>query len=125
MLQVYLLYFNTEIMKIQAEVLQLNATKDNFDNEINTVLQSTGYDFYDYSDEIAILVDDQGFFKPNNPVFEIVSEFGDRTQLAGRLLFVRNIENEFSVDIGSIKYEDIFNLRTNLQIQLIGVTKGE
>ena len=125
MLQVYLLYFNTEIMKIQAEVLQLNATKDNFDNEINTVLQSTGYDFYDYSDEITILVDDQGFFKPNNPVFEIVSEFGDRTQLAGRLLFVRNIENEFSVDIGSIKYEDIFNLRTNLQIQLIGVTKGE
>ena len=125
MLQVYLLYFNTEIMKIQAEVLQLNATKDNFDNEINTVLQSTGYDFYDYSDEITILVDDQGFFKPNNPVFEIVSELGDRTQLAGRLLFVRNIENEFSVDIGSIKYEDIFNLRTNLQIQLIGVTKGE
>ena len=125
MLQVYLLYFDTEIMKIQAEVLQLNGTQGNFDNEINTVLQSTGYDFYDYSDEITILVDDQGFFKPNNPVFEIVSEFGDRTQLAGRLLFVRNIENEFSVDIGSIKYEDIFNLRTNLQIQLIGVTKGE
>ena len=125
MLQVYLLYFDTEIMKIQAEVLKLNATQDNLDNEITTVLQSTGYDFYDYSDEITILVDDQGFFKPNNPVFEIVSEFGDRTQLAGRLLFVRNIENEFSVDIGSIKYEDIFNLRTNLQIQLIGVTKGE
>ena len=125
MLQVYLLYFDTEIMKIQAEVLQLNTTGDNLENEITTVLHSTGYDFYDYSDEISILVDDQGFFKPNNPVFEIVSEFGDRTQLAGRLLFVRNIENEFSVDIGSIKYEDIFNLRTNLQIQLIGVTKGE
>ena len=125
MLQVYLLYFDTEIMKIQAEVLQLNATQDNLDNEITNVLHSTGYDFYDYSDEISILVDDQGFFKPNNPVFEIVSEFGDRAQLAGRLLFVRNIENEHSTDIGSIKYEDIFNLRINLQIQLIGVTKGE
>ena len=125
MLQVYLLYFDTEIMKIQAEVLQLNGTQGNFDNEINRALQSTGYDFYDYSDEITILVDDQGFFKPNNPVFEIVSEFGDRTQLAGRLLFVRNIENEFSVDIGSIKYEDIFKLRTNLQIKLIGMTRGE
>ena len=112
-------------MKIQAEVLQLNGIQGDFDNEINRALQSTGYDFYDYSDEITILVDDQGFFKPNNPVFEIVSEFGDSTQLAGRLLFVRNIENEFSVDIGSINYEDIFNLRTNLQIQLIGVTKGE
>ena len=126
MLQVYLLYFDTEIMKIQAEVLQLhNKTSDTLDKELKKILQAEGYDFYDYSDEISILVDDQGFFKPNNPVFEIVSEFGDRTQLAGRLLFVRNIENEFSVDIGSIKYEDIFNLRTNLQIQLIGVTKGE
>lgn len=103
----------------------LNTTGDNLEDEITTVLQSIGYDFYDYSDGINILVDDQCFFKPNNLVFEIVSEFGDSAQLAGRLLFVRNIENEFSVDIGAIKYEDIFNLRTNLQIQLIGVTKGE
>lgn len=126
MLQVYLLYFDTEIMKIQAEVLQLhNETSDTLDMELKKTLQADGYDFYDYSDEISILVDDQGFFKPNNPVFEIASEFGDCTQLAGRLLFVRNIENEFSVDIESIKYEDIFNLRTQLQIQLIGVTKGE
>ena len=126
MLQVYLLYFDSEIMKIRAEVLQLsNETNDILDKELQKALQSSSYDFYDYSDEITILVDDLGFFKPNNPVFEIVSEFGDRAQLAGRLLFVRNIENEFSVDIGSITYEDIFNLRTNLQIQLIGVTKGE
>ena len=126
MLQVYLLYFDSEIMKIQAEVLQIhNETSDILDEEINRTLQADGYDFYDYSDEISILVDDQGLFKPNNPVFEIVSEFGDRAKLAGRLLFVRNIDNEFSVDIGSIKYEDIFNLRTQLQIQLIGVTKGE
>jgi len=113
-------------MKIQAEILQLhNETSDTLDMELKKTLQADGYDFYDYSDEISILVDNQGLFKPNNPVFEIVSEFSDRTQLAGRLLFVRNFENEFSVDIGSIKYEDIFNLRTNLQIQLIGVTKGE
>lgn len=52
-------------------------------------------------------------------------EFGDSIQLAGRLLFVRNIENEFSVDIGLIKHEDIFNQRTNLQVQLLGVIKGE
>lgn len=125
MIQVYLLYFDTEIMKIRAEVLQLNAGLNNLDNEITALLQSTGYDVHDYSDEIAILVDDQGFFKTGNPVFEIISGFGDCTRLAGRLLFVRNIENEYSVDIDSIKYEDIFRLRTSLQIQLIGLTKGE
>ena len=123
-MQGYLLYFDTEIMKIQAEVLQLSATHNNLDHEITRLLQSSGYEFYDYSDEIAIIVDDRGFDKMNNPVFEIVSAFGDKVQLAGRLLFVRNIENEFSTDIGSIKYEDIFNLRLNLDIKLIGMTKG-
>ncbi|MFF3103010.1 hypothetical protein [Viridibacillus arvi] len=124
MLQVYLLYFDTTIMKIQAEVRQLfNETEDILDKELNKVLLSDGYDFYDYSDEIAILVDDRGFEKEFNPVFEIVSTFGDCSRLAGRLVFVRNVENKYSTDIGSIKHEDIFNLRINLDIKLIGMTK--
>ncbi|MEK4701961.1 hypothetical protein MKX47_20905 [Solibacillus sp. FSL R7-0668] len=89
-----------------------------------TILQSTGYDFYDYSDEITILVDDQGMFKQGNPVFEVISYYGDVAQLAGRLLFVRNVENEFSTDIGSITYEDIFKLRNEMKIQFVGFTKG-
>lgn len=85
------------------------------DQELQQVLQAEGYDFYDYSDEIAILVDDRGFEKSFNPVFEIISPFGNRIRLAGSLVFVRNIENEYSADIGSIKKEDIFNLRVNLK----------
>ncbi|QCR33565.1 hypothetical protein [Lysinibacillus sp. SGAir0095] len=123
MLQGYLLYFDTEIMKIQAEILQLHdETTEVLDQELKQVLQAEGYDFFDYSEEIAILVDDQGFEKPLNPVFEIVSAFGDRSLLAGRLIFVRNVENEYSTDIGSIKYEDVFNLRIKLEINLIGLT---
>lgn len=126
MIQAYLLYFDTQIMKIQADVTQLqNQTEEILNNEINQVLQANGYDFYDYNDEIAILVDDHGFEKELNPVFEITSEYGDVNRLAGRLLFVRNVENQYSVDIGSIKKEDIFNLRLNLVIRLIGMTKKE
>jgi hypothetical protein len=124
MLQVYLVYFDTTIMKIQAEVLQLhNETADILDRELKKALQADGYDFYDYSDEIAILVDDRGFEKALNPVFELASTFGDRSRLAGSLVFVRNVENEYSTDIGSIKYGDIFNLRIGLDINLIGMTK--
>lgn len=123
-MQVYLLYFDMNEMKIKVEILNLNnITDEKLNEEINEVLNSSGYDFYDYSEDIAILVDDQGFFKPGNPVFEIESIYGDQSKLAGRLLFVRNIENEFSVDIGSIKYEDIFKLRTELEIKLVGMTK--
>lgn len=124
MLQVYLLYFDTEIMKIQAQVLKLhNETAELLDRELHNVLQAEGYDFYEYSDELAVLVDDRGFEKAFNPVFEIVSVFGDRSHLAGRLVFVRNVDTEYSTDIGSIKHEDIFNLRINLDIKFIGMTK--
>lgn len=124
MLQVYLLYLDTRVMKIQAEVLKLhNETVDVLDQELQKVLHADGYEFYDYSDEITILVDDRGFEKVLNPVFELVSAFGDRSHLAGRLVFVRLQENEDSVDIGSIMQEDIFNLRINLEIKIIGMTK--
>lgn len=76
MLQVYMLYFDPEITKIQMEVLQLhNETEDILNHELKKILNADGYDFYDYSDEIAILVDDRGFEKALNPVFELVSAF--------------------------------------------------
>ena len=124
LIQLYLLYFDIEDMKVKADVVKLsNSPNEKLEEGINGLLNSTGYDFYDYSDDIAILVDDQGFFKPGNPVFEIVNNYGERSRLAGRLLFVRNIENEFSVDIGSIKFVDIFKLRTELEIKLVGMTR--
>lgn len=126
MIQAYLLYFNTNIMKIQAEVIHLNnENSDILSAELKKHLNASGYDFIDYSKDIAIIIDDHGFEKELNPVFEVVSDYGDVNQLAGKLLFVRNIENKFSVDIGSIKYEDIFSLRINLSIKLIGITKKE
>ena len=125
MLQIYLLYFDIEQTKIVAEVLSLqNADEEQLEWELNKLLQSESYDFFDYSDDIAILVDDRGFEKVNNPVFEIVSEFGDTSHLAGRLVFVRNVENEFSIDFGSIEAKDVLHLRENLYIKLVGLTKG-
>ena len=62
-----------------------NETAEVLDQELHQVLLAEGYDFYDYSDEIAILEDDRGFEKALNPMFELVSAFGDRSRLAGRL----------------------------------------
>lgn len=124
-MQMYAVYFDTEIMKMNAEVLTVvTDTNDDFDKEIHRILDATGYDVFDYSDEISILVDDRGFFKEGRPVFEIESTYGDVNKLAGKLLFVRNVENEFSVDMGSVTYEDIFKLRNELKIQFVGFTRG-
>lgn len=121
MIQAYLLYFDTSITKLQAEIIQLNNyTSEILNSDLNTQLVSKGYEFIDYSDDFAILVDENGFYKPGNPIFEVETMFGNTIRLAGRLLFVRNEYNEFSTDIGSIKKEDIFNFRINLKIKLIG-----
>lgn len=122
MIQAYILYFDPAITKIQTEVIQLN-TQSNLvsDDELNNYLCASGYEFVDYSEDIAIIVDENGFSKSANPVFEVETLFGDTVKLAGRLIFVRNIYNEFSTDIGSVKKEDIFNLRMNLEIKLIGL----
>lgn len=121
-MQIYTVYFDTDITKFNAEVITLS--NNNIDEEINRFLNATGYDYYDYSDDITILVDHQGLFKEGLPVFEIESIYGDTARLAGKLLFVRNIETEHSVDIGSIRDEDIVQLRDSLKIKFIGFTKG-
>lgn len=124
-MQIYTVYLDTDTTKMNAEVMDLaTANGDELDQEIHRILNATGYGFFEYSDEIAILVDDQGFFKEGLPVFEIESTYGDMNKLAGKLLFVRNVENEFSIDIGSITYEDIFKLRNEMKIRFVGFTKG-
>mgnify|MGYP003429928856 FL=1 len=72
-----------------------------------------------------MVINEDGKFKKNNPVFRVVTDDGIALDLAGKILFARNIENEFSTDIDSIKAEDIFYLRNNLNIQLLGVVRGE
>lgn len=54
-----------------------------------------GDDFYDYSDEIAILVESRGFEKGTIFCFEIVSSYVEVSRLTGRLLYFRNIENKY------------------------------
>lgn len=124
-MQIYSVYLDINTTKMNAEVIKLGvSTGEELDQEIHCILNATGYDIFDYSDEIAILVDNQGFFKEGLPVFEIEGTYGNINKLAGKLLFVRNVENEYSVDIGSIKYEDIFKLRNEMNIKFIGFTRG-
>ena len=121
----YVIAFNTQTLKVEAEVVEYKANRDDIYDKLCMLLNCDSLEFVDYNEDIVIIVDENGKFKPNNPVFNVITQDGYPVELAGKIIFARNIENEYSTDIGSIKYEDIFNLRTQLQIQLIGVTKGE
>lgn len=120
-LQVYIVNFDTEIFKITADVVIIEYdSSDEQYQKLCEILDSDGLDIIDYNDDIAILVDDRGFEKKNNPIFNVLTEDGVTCQLAGVLIFIRNIYNEYSTDFGSIKYEDIFNLRRLLDIKVVG-----
>lgn len=121
----YVISFDTNLFKMNAEVIKIDTAINDIYDELSIVIESDSLEFVDFSNEIVMIIDEQGKFKKDNPVFRIVTADGITLDLAGKILFARNIENEFSTDIGSIKAEDIFHLRNNLNIQLLGVTRGE
>ncbi|MEK4082226.1 hypothetical protein [Solibacillus sp. FSL K6-1126] len=123
-MEFYVITFDTDFFKMRAEVIKIDLTLDDIYDELSTLIESDSLEFVDFNNEIVIIIDEQGKSKKGNPVFRIVTEDGITLDLAGKLLFARNIENEFSTDISSIKREDIFNLRLNLDIKLIGMTTG-
>ena len=121
----YTVSFNSQTLSLEAEVESVDINNSEIYEQLCKVLDCESIEFVDFNDEIVMIVDESGKFKKMNPVFKVKTDDGAYVELAGKILFARNIYNEFSTDIGSIKYEDIFKLRTQLQIQLIGVTKGE
>lgn len=110
---------------MSAEVIQIECTADDIYDELSSIIGSDLLEFVDFNNEVVMVIDEEGKFKKNNPIFRVVTDDGITLDLAGKLLFARNVENEFSTDIGSIKAEDIFYLRNNLDIQLLGVVRGE
>ena len=101
-MQVYMVNFNTDVLKVEADIatFEHQSSDDQYENLLK-LLDADGIDVLDYNDEIAILVDDIGFQKPNNPIYQLVLADGHTVELAGKLLFVRNIYNEHSTDWGS------------------------
>lgn len=121
-MQGYYLNFDTHLMKYKAEIVKINET--DLESEIHRLLGILGYDIFEYSEDVVIFIDDQGFNKSGKPVFEIISEYGDVNYLVGGLLFLGSIENEYSTDITSISDDKILFLRDNLKTKFVGLTKG-
>ncbi|NME06236.1 hypothetical protein [Psychrobacillus sp. BL-248-WT-3] len=123
-LKIYYIDFPEKTMQYDVGTVLINNENNQVQNaEICCLLNAESYDIADYSDEISILVDDNGFYKSGLPVWSIKTPDGISLELIGKLLFVRNIETEYSIDFVSIKAEDIFDFRIGLKIELKGMKK--
>lgn len=123
-MKLYVLNFNTELYKFEAKVVNIQyKNKEEEYQKLTNIVEGEGLDIVDYNEDIAILVDDRGFFKKGNPVYILTTEEGVKIELSGKLIFIRNVYNEFSTDFGSITYQDICHIRRLLNIRLIGIVK--
>lgn len=123
-LKLYYIDFPEQQMQYDVGTIHINNDNLTVQNaEICRILNAESYDIADYSDEISILVDDAGFYKAGLPIWKIHTPDGQTLELIGKLLFVRNIETEYSTDFTDIRAEDIFNFRIGMEIELLGMKK--
>lgn len=123
-LKLYYIDFPEQQMQYDVGTIQINNDNLTVQNaEICRILNAESYDIADYSDEISILVDDAGFYKSGLPIWKINTPDGHTLELIGKLLFVRNVETEYSTDFISVTAEDIFKFKIELDIYLLGFLK--
>lgn len=120
----YKIGFNVNNLKFEADIIELQSLRDTVYEDLAAHLSCEGLEFQDYSEEIVMIVDENAFYKDNYPIFQLQTNYRDIVELAGTIIFARNIETEYSTDIGSITNDDVLDLRNNLVIKLIGLTKN-
>ncbi len=111
-------------MKFEGTLLKLNSSRESVYQDLAKNLECETLDFQDYSEDLVMIVNRNGYFSKNYPVFQIETYYEDTVELAGSIIFAKNIETEYSTDIGSLTEKEIITLRDILKIKLIGITRG-
>lgn len=106
------------------EIIEVEENRETHNlNDFYNIIGCNTVDITDYSDDIAIIVDDEGLFKENTFITEIIAPDGYHLQLAGKLIFAKNVYTEDSTKIGGLSSGECFNLITNLKMRLMGVKR--
>lgn len=124
-IQVYIVGFDLEKMSPLAKIEKIpSAAGAEQMAKIHEILECEGIEIVDYSEEIAIVVSDQGMFTDGQPIFEIISPDNTVLHLAGTLLFAKNIYTTESLDLGELNSMEIRYLVQNLKIEVRGTIKN-
>lgn len=121
MMKVLTLGFNFESKRIETEIVEFEKKESNL-KDYYRIIGCDCIDIVNYSQEIAIVVDDEGLLISDNPVFEILNINGNPLQLAGKLVFTKNYYGEDGISQVGLCLGDLVELLVNLKIRVIGVT---
>jgi hypothetical protein len=113
--------FNFDRKRIETKIVEFEQNKSNL-KDYYRIIDCDCIDIVNYSPKIAIIVDDEGLLKSDNPVFELLVGNGKSMQLAGKLVFTKNHCSDDGIYQVGLSLGDLVKLMVNLKIRLIGVT---
>jgi len=111
--------FNLNNMKFTERIVDFNPEnrlKDYYD-----LIDCDCIDIVTLSNDVSVIVDDEGFLKSGNPVFEVKYN-GYIHQLAGTMVFVKNVYTNEGIDSAGFNDPELVDLFLKLKITMIGVT---
>lgn len=111
--------FDMDKLKFKEDIVEIEGK-----NRLQTyykLIDCDCIDIVNLTEDIAVIVDDEGLLKSGNPVFEV--KYKDRTlQLAGTMIFVKNVYTHEGIDSAGFNDPELVDLFLNLKITMIGVT---
>lgn len=120
-LQLLKVNFNLEKKELEQEIVTIR--KGSRLEDFNYHINSRMIDIVSLTEDIAVIVDDEGLLISENPVFDL-NLYGNTFQLAGTLLFASQELNEDNeLELISLSNFDFQQLSRKLNINIIGVTQ--
>lgn len=122
-IRVLVINFNMDFMEFETEVIELENDLAYNLADYRKIIDCNMIDIVTLSDDVCIIIDDEGLLASGNPVMEVKTESGHQLQLAGKLIFAGNKRTDEGDEIASLETGKCLELLHNLKINVIGVTK--
>lgn len=109
--------FSHEKRKAFSKIVEREG-KESHLNDFYEIIGCDCIDIVPVNEEVAIVVDDEGFLKSDNLIFE-VQDHKNRFQchLAGKLIFAKNSQD----DVTGFSTDEVFKLHLKIQIGQISI----
>ncbi|WP_404456958.1 DUF3846 domain-containing protein (plasmid) [Virgibacillus necropolis] len=120
--RVLMVKFNLETKQFETEVIELENDLAYNLADYRKIIDCNMIDIVTLSEDVCIIIDDEGLLVSGNPVLEIKTEHGHKLQLAGTLIFAGNEQTDEGDELTSLETGKCLELLSNLKIRVIGVT---
>lgn len=113
--------FDLENEELNQQLVEVREGSE-FLSDLNRHIGSRMIDIVSLSEDIAVIVDDEGLLISENPVFDF-NLYGNTFQLAGTLLFAsQDINSDGEMELISLSNFDYNQLAKRMELNIVGVT---